>query len=83
LVNKVHPHEALTAEAVRAAKAVAASAPIAVRQAKQAIARGLQMSISDGMAFEIEAYNRLAPTEDRVEGVRAFNEKRQPSFRGV
>jgi enoyl-CoA hydratase len=83
LVNEVHPHETLAVEALRAAKAVAAAAPIAVRQAKQAIGRGLQMSISDGMAFEIEGYNRLVPTEDRVEGVRAFNEKRRPVFRGV
>jgi enoyl-CoA hydratase len=83
LVNEVHPHEALAGEALRAAKRVAAAAPIAVRQAKQAIARGLQMSISDGMAFEMEAYNRLVPTEDRVEGVRAFNEKRRPAFKGA
>jgi enoyl-CoA hydratase len=83
LVNAIHPHEALEAEALRAAKTIAAAAPIAVRQAKQAIARGLQMSISDGMAFEIEAYNRLVSTEDRVEGIKAFNEKRQPAFRGA
>jgi len=53
-----------------------------VRQAKRAIHRGLQMSLADGLAFEIEAYNRLVPTEDRREGVRAFNEKRKPKFEG-
>ncbi len=61
---------------------MAANAPIAVRQAKQAIHRGLQMSLSDGLWFEIEAYNRTVPTEDRHEGVRAFNEKRKPRFTG-
>jgi enoyl-CoA hydratase len=34
------------------------------------------------MQFEIEAYNRLVTTEDRFEGVRAFNEKRKPEFKG-
>jgi enoyl-CoA hydratase len=42
----------------------------------------LQMSLADGLALEIEAYKRLVPTEDRREGVRAFNERRKPNFRG-
>ena len=54
----------------------------AVRQAKQSIHRGLQMSLRDGLTFEIEAYNRTVPTEDRREGVLAFNEKRKPKFEG-
>jgi enoyl-CoA hydratase/carnithine racemase len=53
-----------------------------VRQAKQSVQRGMQMSLWDGLAFEIEAYNRMVPTEDRHEGVNAFNEKRKPVFRG-
>lgn len=40
------------------------------------------MSLSDGLAFEIEAYNRTVQSEDRREGVRAFNEKRAPDFKG-
>jgi len=40
------------------------------------------MGVSDGLAMEIEAYNRTIPTEDRREGVAAFNEKRPPVFRG-
>ena len=64
------------------AERIAANGPLSVRQAKQAIHRGLQMSLADGLAFEIEAYNRLVPTEDRREGVRAFNEKRKPKFEG-
>jgi enoyl-CoA hydratase len=61
---------------------IAGNGPMAVRQAKQAIHRGLQMSLADGLAFEIEAYNRLVPTEDRREGVLAFNERRKPNFQG-
>jgi enoyl-CoA hydratase/carnithine racemase len=61
---------------------IACNAPISTRQIKQAVHRGLQMSLEDGLAFEIEAYNRTVPTEDRQEGIRAFNEKRQPQFKG-
>ncbi len=82
LVNAIFPQEKLLSEALSMAKTIAGNAPIAVRQAKQAIHRGMQMSLSDGLAFEIEAYNRTVPTEDRLEGVRAFNEKRKPDFRG-
>jgi enoyl-CoA hydratase len=40
------------------------------------------MGLNDGLAFEIEAYNRTIPTQDRLEGVLAFNEKRLPNFTG-
>jgi enoyl-CoA hydratase/carnithine racemase len=40
------------------------------------------MSVADGMAFEVEAYNRMVATADRREGVQAFNEKRKPRFEG-
>lgn len=82
LANEVYPLAELLPAALGTAKCIAANAPIAVRQAKQAIHRGLQMSLRDGMTFEIEAYNRTIPTEDRLEGVLAFNEKRKPEFRG-
>jgi enoyl-CoA hydratase/carnithine racemase len=82
LANAVFPQDRLLDEALATAAAIAANAPIAVRQAKRAIHRGLQMSLAEGLCFEIEAYNRTIPTEDRQEGILAFNEKRQPRFRG-
>ena len=82
LVNAAVPAEALLTRVLTVAARIAANAPLAVRQAKQSIHRGLQMSLRDGLAFEIEAYNRLVPTQDRREGVDAFNEKRPPVFRG-
>jgi enoyl-CoA hydratase/carnithine racemase len=82
LVNAVHAPENLLDEVLQVAGRIAANAPLAVRQAKQAIHRGLQMSLADGLAFEIEAYNRTVPTEDRREGVRAFNQKRAAQFQG-
>jgi len=83
LVNEVVPAAELSERVLQIALRIARNAPISVRQAKQAIHRGLQMSLADGLAFEIEAYNRMVPTQDRLEGVLAFNEKRAPDFRGV
>src|SRR6201987_510516 len=82
LVNRVLPPEELMEATCAIATRIAGNGPIPVRQAKQAIHRGLQMSLADGLAFEIEAYNRLVPTEDRREGIRAFNERRKPNFCG-
>jgi enoyl-CoA hydratase/carnithine racemase len=82
LVNQVCPSADLIEIAMEKARKISANAPLAVRQAKNAIHHGLQMSLADGLAFEIEAYNRLVPTWDRSEGVSAFNEKRPARFEG-
>jgi enoyl-CoA hydratase/carnithine racemase len=82
LVNKVCEPGRTLADALETAQAIAENAPIAVRQAKKSIHYGLQTDLLTGYRFEIEAYNRLVDTEDRREGVRAFNEKRKPVFKG-
>jgi enoyl-CoA hydratase/carnithine racemase len=82
LANGIYPQAQILDRTLAMAETIAANAPIAVRQAKQAIHKGLQMGLMDGLAFEIEAYNRTVPTEDRREGVLAFNEKRSPVFKG-
>ena len=82
LVNKVLAPGELVEGALAIGARIAGNGPIAVRQAKQSIHRGLQMSLWDGLAFEIEAYNRMIPTQDRREGVLAFNERRKPNFQG-
>jgi enoyl-CoA hydratase len=69
-------------EALATARSIAENAPLAVRQAKKSVHYGLQMDLATGYRFEIEAYNQLIGTEDRKEGVRAFNEKRKPRFQG-
>ncbi len=82
LVNEVFPLPELMPAALATAARIARNAPISTRQAKLSIHRGLQSSLRDGLALEIEAYNRMVPTEDRREGVLAFNEKRTPNFKG-
>ena len=82
LANAIYPLKELMPAALATAQTLAENAPIAVRQAKQAIGKGRQMSLADGLSFEIEAYNRTIPSQDRREGVKAFNEKRKPNFSG-
>jgi enoyl-CoA hydratase len=83
MVNQLcEPGQAL-ADALATARVIAANAPLSVRQAKKSIHYGLQMDLTTAYRFEIEAYNQLIDTQDRHEGVRAFNEKRKPVFRGI
>jgi len=82
LVNHVYPQSSVREEALKLAGRILVNAPIAVRQAKKAINHGVQMDVRSGFFFEVEAYSRLIATDDREEGIRAFNEKREPRFSG-
>jgi enoyl-CoA hydratase/carnithine racemase len=82
IVNKLCDDETLMSEALATARKIAGNGPLAVRQAKKSIGMATQLDLRTGYAFEIEAYNQLVPTQDRLEGVRAFNEKRKPDFKG-
>jgi enoyl-CoA hydratase/carnithine racemase len=82
LVNRVVPPAELPATTLATAQRIAGNAPISTRQAKKSIALASQTDLHIGYRYEIEAYNRMVPTDDRLEGVRAFNEKRKPEFRG-
>jgi len=82
LVNRVCEPAELMPAALDTARAIAGNAPLSVRQAKKSIHFGLQMELKTAYRFEVEAYNHLIETEDRYEGIRAFNEKRKPVFKG-
>ncbi|MFL6798124.1 MAG: enoyl-CoA hydratase/isomerase family protein [Xanthobacteraceae bacterium] len=82
MVNRLCAPEDVVAEALATASAIAANAPLSVRQAKKSIHHGLDLDLKNALLFEIEAYNRLIDTEDRLEGVKAYNEKRKPEFKG-
>lgn len=82
MVNQVYPVQQLMAEAVAVATRISANAPVSVRQAKKAIDKGAELNRNSGYDFEIEAYLGTVSTEDRREGIAAFNEKRKPNYVG-
>jgi enoyl-CoA hydratase/carnithine racemase len=82
IFNRVYTSDELMPAVIATAETIAGNAPLAVRQAKKAIHEGLQMDVRSALRYEVEAYNRLTGTEDRVEGTLAWNEKRKPVFKG-
>lgn len=82
LVNHLVPAGQARTKALEIAAVIAQNGPIAVRQAKKAIVWGSETDLETALVLSIEAYNNTITTEDRIEGVRAFNERRLPRFQG-
>ncbi|MCF6248203.1 MAG: enoyl-CoA hydratase-related protein [Desulfobacula sp.] len=82
LVNKVTRPENLLAACIEMAEMIAQTGPIAVEMAKYAIDKGIETDLATGLAIESNAYRVTIPTEDRVEGLTAFREKRKPVYKG-
>ncbi|HVR95066.1 MAG TPA: enoyl-CoA hydratase-related protein, partial [Thermoanaerobaculia bacterium] len=81
LVNRVVPEPEVLPAARALAEAIASNGPVAVRNARRALDEGLGLAQEDGVACELDAYRRTLASEDRREGIDAFNEKRPPRFR--
>jgi len=82
LVEYVVPAAGLLERAVALAEQMAANAPVAVRCARDAVRRGAEMPLADGLRLEQDLASFLYTTEDAKEGPRAFLEKRQPVWQG-
>jgi enoyl-CoA hydratase/carnithine racemase len=82
LVSAVVGRAGLRAAAARTARALAARGPLAVRLAKEAVLKGLDLPLAEGIRLEQDLYVLLQTTADRREGVRAFLERRKPRFGG-
>jgi enoyl-CoA hydratase len=82
LVERVVPVAELMPAARALAGAIAEKAPIALRYAKEAVVSGLELPLADGLRLENDLATLLRTTEDRVEGARAFVEKRRPTWQG-
>ncbi len=82
LVTRVVPPGELMKTARELAENICRKAPLGVRFAKEAIRRGAEMNLADGLAFENTLFTLLRGTQDAKEGTSAFAEKRKPEFRG-
>jgi enoyl-CoA hydratase len=82
LVNRVVPVERYLDEALALASEIAARAPLAIRVGKEMVNRALETHLGDGIAEERQAFYFLFASEDQKEGMRAFNEKRKPEWKG-
>jgi enoyl-CoA hydratase/carnithine racemase len=82
MVNHVVPRAELVTKAAALAREIMKNSPFAVRQAKWAIDQGSDLPFEDGLQREHEAYMRAIASEDRGEGIAAFNERRPPQFSG-
>ena len=82
LVNRVVPGERLMAEVQELAENIAAGGPVAARYAKEAVLKGLDLSLHQGLGLEADLNVLLHSTNDRGEGIRSFLERRPPRFGG-
>jgi enoyl-CoA hydratase/carnithine racemase len=82
LVSEVVPRRALRAAAARTVAALRAKAPVALRLAKEAVLKGMDLTLEQGIRLEQDLYVLLQTTADRREGIRAFLKRRPPRFRG-
>jgi enoyl-CoA hydratase/carnithine racemase len=82
LVNRVVPKGDVSKVIMELAKDMVSKSPIATRYAKEAICKGMELSLDQGLRLEADLYFLLHTTKDRTEGIRAFQEKRKAHFEG-
>jgi enoyl-CoA hydratase/carnithine racemase len=82
VADEVHPADQLDPAALALASTIAANGPIALRLAKRAIEGGADRPMEGALRHEWDCYQGVLETEDRVEALKAFAEKRKPEFKG-
>jgi enoyl-CoA hydratase len=81
LVNRVVPNAEVLDEAMKLAKSISSKGQVAVRAIVEAVIEGVKLPLDDGLALESRLFGRLAESEDKKEGIKAFFEKRKPVFK--
>jgi len=82
LVSRVYPVETFLDEAVALAKEISKKGPLAIRMCKDAANKAEDLSLEQGLAYERQLFYLIFSSEDQKEGMKAFREKREPSFKG-
>jgi len=83
LVNEASaPDSNAFSQALSMAREIKPKGPVALRMAKFAISKGMEVDRTSGLAIEEAAYAQVIPTKDRLEALVAFKEKREPVFNG-
>jgi enoyl-CoA hydratase len=83
LVDEVYPLADLLPKAKEMAKKIASKAPLAIRAAKEAINLSLNVALADGLRHEASLFATLCASDDKIEGTKAFLEKRKAEFKGI
>jgi enoyl-CoA hydratase/carnithine racemase len=83
LVSRIVPTEEVTTTVMSLAKDMAFKSPISMEYCKEAITKGMDLTLPQGLRLEADLYYLMHSTRDREEGIKAFKEKRKPEFRGV
>ncbi len=81
LVSRLAPPETLAAETQKLAETIAAKGPLALRYLKEAINKGMDMTLEQGLRLEADLYFLLHTTSDRTEGIKSYLEKRKPDYK--
>ena len=82
LIHRVVPLKELMEAAMNMAWEMASKGPIALRYAKEAIYKGMDLTLEQGLRLEADLYLLIHTTKDRTEGIQAFREKKTPKFEG-
>jgi enoyl-CoA hydratase/carnithine racemase len=82
LLNKVVSKEELMEVTMKLAQEMASKGPIALRYTKEAVYKGMDMTLEQGLRLEADLYLLIHTTQDRTEGIKAFQEKKTPKFEG-
>jgi enoyl-CoA hydratase/carnithine racemase len=82
LLSEIVPDSELMDKALDVAQVMAAKAPISLRYVKEAVNKGMDLTLDQGVRLEADLYFLIHTTEDRTEGIHAFQQKRKPTFKG-